>query len=518
MDDSTAFDAAHDYLGRPWRDPLVQPPTVIDRIADSCRRHATLDAVTEVGPTGEPRRSVTYAELWSAVEHESRSLAQVGHPTGVEDTIGVLVSNDLVSLVTILAIMRAGRAAVIFDAGEPAERLAEMAAALGCAVLVPGSTQPLIAASGASVAAPYPVKPPWKTAVVVFTTGSTAASKAVGQSGYAVAVNAEAVARHHRLGPAEVLACPLPISHVNGLEFGMFASLMSGAHAVLVSGADPIRLAGAIEAVRPTLVTAVPSLLAAVADSRGSRSFANLRYFVSAAAALPVSTAATIYSRFGLRVVQGYGQSECMNFATTMPADLTADAYERIVLGAEIPPVGAAVLGCAVDVVDDDGVTVPVGQVGNVVVRGHSVMNGYLGNLEATRETFSGGMLWTGDRGYRQASAHGDLLTLTGRKKLIAKCGGLGVSLEEIERHIRRLPAVRDVVCVSRPHRFLGEAVTAFVAGAEASDDDIRVWLERWVRPSLIGLAIRRVDAVPVLRSGKPDRPRLTAEAAGRAG
>src|SRR5262249_47574677 len=198
----------------------------------------------------------------------------------------------------------------------------------------------------------------------------------------------------------------------------------------------------------------------ALAESR-VRAFPALRYFVSAAAPLHTTTAQAVFDRFGKHVVQGYGLSECMNFATTMPVDLGDDDYRALMLQSTTPPAGHALSGCEVAVGGGEGAMVGAGTAGEVCVRGHSLMSGFLGNPRATAEALRDGWLRTGDLGRWDPGPDGrPLVTITGQLKHIAKCGGIGVALEEVERAVRRSPAVREACCVSRPHRALGEALT----------------------------------------------------------
>src|SRR5205814_7308124 len=97
----------------------------------------------------------------------------------------------------------------------------------------------------------------------------------------------------------------------------------------------------------------------------------------------------------------GYGLSEAANFSCTMPVDVDEGAYRRLVAMAEVPAVGPALAGNEVDVLRPDGTSGEVGEVGEVVLRGHNVMLEYLGDPGATAEAFRGGWLRTGDVGMK---------------------------------------------------------------------------------------------------------------------
>lgn len=509
----TTAGEVHSYRGRAWTDPLFSPPSLIDQLRESVSAHRGLPAVSEVTARGQLIRALTYGQLWTEIEAKAKRVPR--QRAGIERTVAVLTDNSIAALTTILGVMLGGAAAVVIDASEPIIRRTEMITALGAPLVTSNGDTMETAAIGEKVeSAPKLAITPWPTAIVMFTTGSTAASKAVAQSGYSVAVNARAVGRHLGLAPGISLACPLPISHVNGLELGMFACLLAGAHVILLKAFDPLHFTEALAVTGADLATTVPSILTATASLHHGPSTPRLRYFVSAAAPLHPRTAQDVMTKLGKRVVQGYGLSECMNFATMMPVDLPDEEYARLMLDADTPPVGHAIDGCEVAIADDNSAQSALGAVGEVCVRGHSVMTGYINNPDASAAALHAGWLRTGDLGYL-APGPGTmpLLTITGRLKHIAKCGGLSVSLEEVERAIRRLRQIRDVCCVSRPHTTLGEALTVYVVvDPEAAGDiisDIRCVVRDIVDPQRAALRIKSVGALPTLRSGKIDRVTL---------
>lgn len=501
----------HLLEGRPWRRALVARASFAERLDGVAASRPASPAITSISAEGNVATTLTYAELAGAVAAEAARLGAGGVGTG--DIVGVAVQNTPRHVITVLATVRLGATAVVVDANEPADRCEEMLTTLSSFRIDEAGAVRSIRARPAALHQPRGRN----TALILFTTGSTASSKAVAQSEYSVVLNAVAVARHHRIGAGSTLACPLPVSHVNGLEFGVIAPLMVGAHSVLFEAFDALSFLRVLDRSGADVVTTVPSVLRAVADLPRWPRLANLRHFVSAAAALDPGLANAVADRSGKRIVQGYGLSECMNFATTMPLAIGGADYERLVLRADIPPVGVPMLGCEVTVQSPSGRQLEEGEVGEVCIRGHSLMTEYVGNPDATREVFRGGWLRTGDLGRlaTDAACGGRaLLTLVGRSKLVAKCAGRSVSLEEIEREALRLGA-REACAVARPHRRLVEAVTLYYAGA--SDETARAAAARVVDPAAVDLLVEGVERLPRLRSGKPDRRSLAEAAAASA-
>src|SRR4029079_4781660 len=215
---------------------------------------------------------------------------------------------------------------------------------------------------------------------------------------------------------------------------------------------------------RPAIASVVPSLLETLL--LGARRLAcppELRYFVTAAAPLAARTCAAVVAATGVRVVQGYGLTETTNFSTTLPVDLPDDVYRRVMIDAEIPTVGAALLGNEVAVLREDGSRAAPGERGELCMRGHNVMLAYHGNPEATREAFRAGWFHSQDLGHElvEPTTGSSLFVITGRQKNMAKVLGQAVSLDEMERVLIRLPGVADAACFTVPDQILGEAVIA---------------------------------------------------------
>lgn len=503
---------ARTYQGTPWTEPLLAPQTLSEQLRAAAARYGAACCLIEIDPMGRETARIDYQALRRAVGQRAEWFRRNG--TRRARYVGIPVSNTIESVIDLLAVLETGAAAVLVDAAEPVGRREEQFSLLCDLVLERTSgdlslrfQQPTWSEVSTT---PYP------TAFVLFTTGSTAASKPVAQSHYAILINVWATIRHHQLKPGQTMACALPISHVNGLHFGVLATLLSGGTCLLFQQFNPLTYLRGLAEFQVERATTVPSLLQALSELRRWPVLPSLRYLVSAAAPLAARIASAVYERGGHRVVQGYGLSECMNFATTMPTELIGAQYEECVLGGGIPAVGHAVHGCEVAILGPDGKPQGLGVNGEVGIRGHSLMTGYLGDAAATQDTLGSGWLRTGDIGRLDAGAQGaePWLTLVGRQKNVAKCNGLSISLEEIDRLLSEHPGIREACSVARPDPLRGDAVTAFYVPAdggptpEAVADHIKMRFDG----DVIGLRVEPLDSLPRLRSGKPDRRSLLAE------
>jgi acyl-CoA synthetase (AMP-forming)/AMP-acid ligase II len=354
------------------------------------------------------------------------------------------------------------------------------------------------------------------------TSGSTAVSKLVAQSHANIAVNAEAVRRHHGLGRGDRMLGCLPIHHVNGLHFTIFATLASGAEAVLAHSFDPFGYPELIERFRPRLASVVPSILEALlATWRRPHVPDDFAYFVSAAAPLQTRTARAVAVTLGARVLQGYGLTETTNFSTAVPNDLPREVDRRLAYDADIPSIGTALYGNEVAVLRPDGEAADPGEVGEICMRGWNVMNRYAGNDEATREAFRHGWFHSQDLGFfvDDGDTGRRFFYISGRAKNIAKVRGESVSLEEMDRVLLALPQVWDAACVSIPHRLLGEEVVAtVVCEPDLSDLDLQTALRAVFAPSVVPGRIVRLPAIPRTPTGKIRRGELAERVAGLSG
>ena len=192
-----------------------------------------------------------------------------------------------------------------------------------------------------------------------------------------------------------------------------------------------------------------------------------LRICASGGASLPVEVLRGFEEKFQVPILEGYGLSE------TSPVVTFNHPHKERKPGS----VGTPVWGVEVRVVDEKDQDVPVGEPGEVIVRGHCVMKGYLNKPEATAEAFRGGWFHTGDLAVRHPDGY---VEMKDRAKDIIITGGENVSSLEVEEHLYKHPQIMEAAVVARPDDHWGETVCAFVAlkhGAGALDaDEVIAW------------------------------------------
>jgi long-chain acyl-CoA synthetase len=181
------------------------------------------------------------------------------------------------------------------------------------------------------------------------------------------------------------------------------------------------------------------------------------------------------FAVLGPRLAQIYGQGEAPMTITAMDRAVVADAIARGDAH-RIGSVGTAQLGIEVRIGGPDDAALPAGEVGEVLVRGPTVMRGYWGNAEATARTLANGWLHTGDLGALDADG---FLTLKDRAKDLVISGGANIYPREVEEALLSHPDVAEAAVFGRTHPEWGEEVVACVVPRVAiGDDDARRRLE----------------------------------------
>jgi len=195
----------------------------------------------------------------------------------------------------------------------------------------------------------------------------------------------------------------------------------------------------------------------------GGRDLSALRVGVSGGASIPGEVIRAFEERFpGTVILEGYGLSETVALAT-----FNRSADERRVLS-----VGKPLPGLDVRIFDEKDEELPAGRehVGEIVIRGTTVMKGYYKKPEATAEAMRGGWFRTGDLAYRDEDG---FVYIVDRKKDMVIRGGYNVYPREIEEVLYQHPAVAEAAVIGRPDERLGEEVVAYVSLKPGQDADV---------------------------------------------
>ncbi len=261
----------------------------------------------------------------------------------------------------------------------------------------------------------------------------------------------------------------IPLFHIYGLMAGLMVSVRLAATMLLVPDPRDLKhLLKVIDRERPTLFPAVPTLyVALMAHPRLRRvNMKGIQACLSGAAPLPLEVRRRWEALTGGRLVEGYGLTEASTVVCANP--LAKDGLVKEGVGIPFPDTD-------VRIVDLDTGTndLPIGEAGELLVRGPQVMKGYWNQPEETAATLRDGWLHTGDIARMDEDGY---LYIVERKKDLIIASGFNVYPREVEEVLYLHPAVQEAAAIGVPDAYRGETVKAFVAlkpGATATDQEI---------------------------------------------
>ena len=340
---------------------------------------------------------------------------------------------------------------------------------------------------------------------VQFTSGTTGAPKGATLTHRNIVNNAISCARTMRLQPGESLCIPVPLYHCFGMVLGNLAAAAYGVTMVFPGEAfDAGETLAALDAERCNAVHGVPTMFAAMLDHPDFVRFdlSAMRTGIMAGAPCPVTLMRRVVRDMGCREITiAYGMTETspISFQSSVDEDLE----HRVATVGRIQP------HVEVKIVDEAGRTTPVGVQGELLTRGYSVMQGYWGDREATREAIVDGWMRTGDlatidsRGYCR---------IVGRLKDMLIRGGENVYPAEIEDFLLTHPDIAAVEVFGVPDERYGEEVSAFVIprpGRGLTEEGLREFCRGRIAHYKVPRHVRFVSEMPVTATGKPQKFRM---------
>lgn len=376
------------------------------------------------------------------------------------------------------------------------------------AVVDPADTPGVFAIAGLDEGGDLALEPPGPddVALVLHTSGTTALPKRVPLTHANLAVAVDQVASTLGLRADDRCLAVMPMFHVGGLVDTLAAPLVAGGAIIGARGYSVEAFYGALDRGAPTWTQLAPPMLAEVLDHAdrhaGVVARRGLRFVRSVSAPLSRPALERFERRFGVPVVEIYGMTETTGVITSNPFPH----------GERKPGSVGVSAGPRISIVDIDGREVARGSIGEVRVRGGSVMRGYGDAGDAPGLGLTDGWLATGDAGYFDEDGY---LFLVGRYKEMINRGGEKVLPREIDEAIAGHPAVADAAAFGVPHPTLGEDVAMAVVakpGATIDRAGIVSYLLRRLAHFKVPRTIHVVEAIPRLASGKVQRRRLADE------
>jgi fatty-acyl-CoA synthase len=295
---------------------------------------------------------------------------------------------------------------------------------------------------------------------LLYTSGTTGKPKGVMVPHRMVAWNAVNTVVSWQLREDDVSPIYTPLYHAGGLGAFLTPIFAVGGTIVLFAGFDPAEILATIGKERCTVVLGVPTIFRMLQEhpAFASADFSSVRYFISGGAPLPMDVIETWQKR-GAAFKQGYGLTEVgVNCFAMSVADSVRKAGS----------IGRPMMFTEAKLTDEDGREVPVAEVGELLLRGPHVCQGYYRNPEATAAALDAeGWFHTGDLAKKDADG---FFTIAGRKKDVLISGGVNVYPAEIEGVLFQHGGIKDVAVIGVPDEKWGEVGVAFVVRREEKE------------------------------------------------
>src|SRR5580692_7852444 len=335
---------------------------------------------------------------------------------------------------------------------------------------------------------------------IQFTSGTTGAPKGATLLHHNILNNGYFIGEAMRLTPEDRLCIPVPLYHCFGMVLGNLAAVTHGACMVFPGeGFDPLVTLETVAEERCTALHGVPTMFIAQLDHPEFERFDlnSLRTGIMAGSPCPIEVMKRAVAKMNLsEITIAYGMTE------TSPVSFqssTEDPLER-----RVSTVGRIQPHLEVKIVDLNGRIVPPGTTGELLTRGYSVMLGYWGDEERSREAIDAARwMHTGDLATIDAEGY---CNIVGRIKDMVIRGGENVYPREIEEFLYRHPKIQDVQVIGVPDDRYGEEICAWVKlrpGVTANDEEIKTFCRDQIARYKVPRYVKFVDAFPMTVTGK---------------
>ena len=379
---------------------------------------------------------------------------------------------------------------------------------------------------------------PETESLIVYTSGTTGLPKGVVLTQYNLLADADGIAKWHGMEKGQVMMCVLPIHHVNGTVVTHITPMYYGGKAVLNQKFHTHTFFERLAKEKVQVVSVVPTLLqflchdylsgGQAGETGDDKDFfhvyeeqlsAYFRHIICGAGPLTCELALKFESMFGLEIMHGYGLSETTCYSCFLPITLGDEEHTMWLGEFGFPSIGVEIEPNEMDIHNPNGESVPEGERGEIVIRGHNVMKYYDQNPEANAKTFEFGWFRSGDEGFYKKDAHGrKYFFITGRIKELIIRGGVNIAPLEIDEVLMSLPEVKAGIAVGFENDWYGEEVGALVllkddALAQKLEDEVKASIIRQCREKLPAFKTPKVvvlsDTIPVTSTGKYQRNKV---------
>ncbi|NLY40606.1 MAG: long-chain fatty acid--CoA ligase, partial [Desulfovibrionales bacterium] len=306
----------------------------------------------------------------------------------------------------------------------------------------------------------HPINPRKDLALLQYTGGTTGVSKGVMLTHANLVYNAQQcqAVLHSIKKEGDVMLGLLPFFHIYGLTVCVNFGTLIGATVVPLAKFEPLTVLKTIDKQRPTIFPCAPSIFIALLQQKNLEKYdlSSVRYCISGSAPMPVPVLEKFNRLTGAHIVEGYGLTEASPITHLNP--LRGNSKNGSI-GLPFPDTEAVIVDMEVG-----SVPLPVGKIGEMVVRGPQVMSGYWNRPDETASVLRNGWLYTGDIAYMDEEGY---FFIVDRKKDLIITGGYNVYPREIDEVLHEHPAIKECVSVGINHKTRGEIIKAYIVVRE---------------------------------------------------
>lgn len=359
--------------------------------------------------------------------------------------------------------------------------------------------------------APPPTIPgsPLDTAAILYTSGTTGKPKGAELSHYNLTMNTLSTMALTKTDARDVHLAALPLFHSFAQTVQMHHALAAGSTLILVPRFDASQVLTLLAQEKVTVFAGVPTLfigLYAAADTVCAelkhQITEHLRICISGGGPMPTNSLHQFEQGFQVTILEGYGLSETSPVACFNGLD-----HKRIV-----GSVGRPIPGVAVDIVDPQGQSLPAGEAGELLIKGHNVMKGYFNQPEQTAQSIKNQWFYTGD--IARCDESGNIYIIDRIKDLIIR-GGFNVYPREVEEVLMTHPDIQLAAVIGVPDsRYVEEIMACIVLkpGADISAEAIGKWAMNSLGRHKYPRHIRLLEQLPMTITGKVLKRELKAQ------
>ncbi|MEH7378637.1 MULTISPECIES: long-chain-fatty-acid--CoA ligase [Bacillaceae] len=340
-------------------------------------------------------------------------------------------------------------------------------------------------------------------AVILYTSGTTGKPKGALLSHRNMASNAASMSQLAEFTEEDRIIAVLPMFHVFCIATCINIPIACGAAIVIVPKFSPTEVIHTIRKEKATIFAGVPTMFSFLLQVPGAtaKDFSSIRACFSGGASIPVELLHRFEEKYKVHVLEGYGLSETAPVTAFNPLRGTRKPGS---VGIDIPEVKNKV-------VDPDGMEVPRGEIGELIVKGPNVMMGYLGMPEATFSALKDGWFYTGDLARMDEEGY---IYIVDRKKDMILVGGYNVYPREVEEVLYQHPAIVEAAVIGITDNEYGEIVKAFVVSNDESItiDDILHFCQDKLAKYKLPKQVEFMEELPKNSTGKILRRALRVE------